>query len=129
MKKANPDLVVRIALANYAVGKEIVVDAKTKAEAITWPGSAAKASKTLGASKTAKNAMVRLGGKRAPFALGAEFGAKRFKQFSEWRGNQWKSFDSGVGYFLHPAVRESWPEARATYLQTIDEVMKTAFPE
>lgn len=129
MKKANPDLVVQIAAANFAVGKEIVVDAKDKADAIARPRSAALAAKTLGASKSAKNAMVRLGGKRAPFALGTEFGAKKYKQFSAWRGNQWKSFDSGVGYYLHPAVRESWPEARATYLKTIDEVMRSSFPD
>lgn len=129
MKKANPDLVVKIALANFAVGKEIVVDAKTKAQSLSNPATPGKAAKSLGASKSAKNAMVRLGGKRYPFALGAEFGAKRYNQFAAWRGNQWKSFDSGVGYFLHPAVRESWPDARETYLQTIDEVMKTAFPE
>jgi len=129
MKKANPDLVVQIALANQAVGKAIVVDAKAKANSIGWPGSAQLAAKTLGSSKSAKNAMVRLGGKRAPFALGTEFGAKRYKQFAAWRGNQWVGFDTGVGYYLHPAVRESWPEARETYLKTIDEVMRTSFPE
>lgn len=129
MKKANPDLVVKVALANYAVGKEIVDDAKVKANSISKPGSARLAAKSLGASKSSKNAMVRGGGKRAPFFFGAEFGAKRFKQFAPWRGNSWVGFDTGVGYFLHPAIRESWPEAKETYLKTIDEVMRASFPE
>lgn len=130
MKKVEPSLVVQIAEANFDAATEITDAARKKAEGIGWPGSARKAAEgTLKASKSARRAMVRLGGAKAPYALGAEFGAKRYKQFAPWRGNQWSGFDSGVGYFLHPAIRESWPAAREAYLTRIDLIMKQPFPE
>lgn len=55
-------------------------------------------------------------GKSKEYALGAEFGAKAHPQFEPWRGNQWVEWgNSGVGYFLHPAVRESTDDVFELY--------------
>lgn len=129
MKRSNPALVVEIASANFDAANGIVTAAKSKAQSVGWPGSTGTAAQTLGASKSSQRSMVRLGGSRAPWAFGAEFGAKKYKQFSPWRGNQWAGFDTGVGYFLHPAIRESWPLAREAYLARVDAAMKAAFPD
>lgn len=128
-KRVAPNLVVEVASANFDAANGIVIAARTKAQGVGWPGSTATAAKTLGASKSSQRAMVRLGGSRAPWAFGAEFGAKKYKQFAPWRGNQWAGFDTGVGYFLHPAIRESWPMAREAYLARVDAAMKAAFPD
>lgn len=64
------------------------------------------------------------GGKHGP-ALGAEFGAKKFNQFPEWRGNQWsEGAAGGVGYMLHPAIRENLPEFEDIYIERLRSVAR-----
>lgn len=53
----------------------------------------------LKASRSAASSAVTLGGK--PYDLGTEFGAKRWPQFRDWRGN-----DLGAGYLLFPTIRD-----------------------
>ena len=53
---------------------------------------------------------IRLAASRSPTILGAEYGAKQYPQFPAWRGNQFNPSASGVGYMMHPALREYLPK-------------------
>ena len=63
-----------------------------------------------------KGAAVKIGGARFPFALGAEFGSKRFRQFEPWRGA-----GATAGYFMWPAIREEIPKLIAAYGDAIEK--------
>lgn len=57
-----------------------------------------------------KAAGIRLAASSSPTILGAEYGAKQYPQFPRWRGNQFNPSASGVGYMMHPALREYLPK-------------------
>lgn len=63
---------------------------------------------------------VKLAGSREPTVLGAEFGSKQYAQFPPWRGNQFTDpTRDGVGYFLHPTMRDRLPGADDELLDSI----------
>jgi len=119
-----------------AKAAEIVVSA-ARARAPRVGRMAAKAAQTLRVARTQTAAAVRFGGSRAPFALGAEFGAVRGASRSTSRGprrgwNQFQPHRGGgmsAGYFLYPAIRENQPEIIDTFLAEIDAITRDAFPE
>lgn len=88
-----------------------------------------KAAESLRASRSSSYVAVLLGdNSRYEFALGAEFGARRYRQFPPWRGNQWMSWGGGPGYFLHPAIREVGEDVLDKYWESIRGVAARAFP-
>lgn len=111
--------------ANYDLGSKIVKDGRRKASTRLEK----KAAKSLRASRAASNVTVSGGGARYPFFYGAEFGAKQFKQFKSWRGNQWGGWSGGPGYFLHPAIRANSVESLRIYWDRINEITDEAFPD
>lgn len=113
-------------IANKAAAETVLAEARRRASSLG--GVAAKTAPTLRASGEQQRATVRLGGARAPYALGAEFGAKRYRQFKPWRGNQWGGFSGGPGYFLHPAIRETADEIVGQYGNLLDKLTAKAFP-
>lgn len=89
-----------------------------------------KAAESLRASKSASSVAILLGDNgRYAFARGAEWGARRYKQFPPWRGNQWMSWGGGPGYFLHPAIRTVGKDVLDEYWQSIRALRAQAFPE
>jgi hypothetical protein len=119
--------------ANYDVADKLTDAAKSKAMGMSRQQAAA--ARSLRATKTANYAAVRLGSARAPYALGAEFGARKrthtgkiARGFRAWRGNQFMSWDGGPGYFLHPSIREKGPELINEYMRAIDRIAGEAFP-
>lgn len=108
---------------NKRVAQIVVDDARSKADT----PQQRKAAESLKATAATTGATVTLGS-GSPFALGAEFGALRYRQFPPWRGNQWNPAAGGVGYFLHPAIRDHLAEIEKTYLEAIDQLSKAAFP-
>lgn len=67
----------------------------------------------------AGSAGLRLRSRKEPTILGAEYGAKQYRQFPKWRGNQFTgSRGSNVGYMVHPALRD--------YLPTADDALADA---
>ena len=55
---------------------------------------------------------IKLRASKSPAILGAEYGSHQYAQFPAWRGNQFTDAKgSGVGYMMHPAMREFLPEA------------------
>ncbi len=83
----------------------------------------------LRALRSRSEAAVILGGPNSPEAFGAEFGARRYKQFRSWRGNQFGGWEGGPGYFLHPAIREEGPYLIREYAKRLDALAAEAFPE
>jgi hypothetical protein len=88
-----------------------------------------KVAPSFSAGRAASKAAVLLGGQRYPMAIGAEFGARRYRQFPAWRGNQYADpLGTDVGYMLHPAIRANRDRIINTYGDGIEKLMSTAFP-
>ena len=113
--------------ANKAGATVVADEARGRAESLG--GSAAKGADTIKPSASAKASSVNLGGARAPWMAGAEFGALAFAQFPDWKGNQWSPDSGNVGYFLHPAIRDTKDEFLEVYGDAIDDLMARAFPD
>jgi hypothetical protein len=87
---------------------------------------------SIRASKKSRAAVIRIGGTAAKHgpALGAEFGAKQYPQFPDWRGNQWQAWGTnGVGYMVHPSIREKEEEVLDHYDRGILELFADVFPD
>ncbi|MFJ7590185.1 hypothetical protein ACIQZO_22920 [Streptomyces sp. NPDC097617] len=120
--------------ANFDVADKLMRAAKSKAAGLTRQQRSA--AESLRATKTQNYSAVRMGSARKPYALGAEFGAKRLTRkgnvargFRPWRGNAFDGWDGGPGYFLHPSIREKGPQLIQEYMDKIDRLMSEAFPE
>lgn len=83
----------------------------------------------LKATRSVREAAVVLGGPRSPEAFGAEFGAKRYRQFRAWRGNRWGGWAGGPGYFLHPTIRQDGASLLDAYFETLNALSDKAFPD
>jgi hypothetical protein len=127
LKKAGPGLVEQVKQTNYDIAKDVVTSARAMAGG--QGGVAPKAAASLRARKTSASAQVSLGGASAPYAYGAEFGSFRHRQFKSWRGNQWTAWgSSGVGYFLHPTIRDQREDIIKKYGDATAKIMHDAFP-
>ncbi|MFD6970138.1 hypothetical protein [Streptomyces sp. NPDC059949] len=120
--------------ANFDVADKLTDAAKAKASGLSRQQRSA--AQSLRATKTQNYAAIRMGSARKPYALGAEFGAKKrtrtgtvARGFSPWRGNQFDGWAGGPGYFLHPSIRERGPQLIQEYTDKIDRLMSEAFPE
>ena len=60
---------------------------------------------------------IRTGG--GLFGFGAEFGAKKFRQFLPWKGS-----GADAGYTIHPAIRDKADEIRRAYEQAIHKLLR-----
>lgn len=112
-----------------------IIAGEARAEAGGQGGVARKSAPSIKAMAQQRNASVKIGGQKYPFALGAEFGAIVYKQFKPWRGNQHSmpsdiSFDEHTtGYFLYPAIRAKRGKVMDVYGELLDKAMKKAFPD
>ncbi len=104
-----------IAVANAKIVSLAAVAARAKASGMG--GVAAKSAPAVSYKVELSRGVIQLDGETFPWALGAEFGSSRFKQFAPWtRG----------GYFLMPTLKEQrqtehWEEA-------LDDALSEAFP-
>ena len=113
---------------NWVAAKDIVAAARRRAT--DGPARKAVNAGALRANKAVNNASVTLKNTgRTPYAFGAEFGAKQYRQFRSWRGNQFQGWDGGPGYFLHPAIREEGPKILDKYMDEIGKLCERAFPD
>lgn len=129
------DLSAEFKDANVAVADLIVERARARA---AGEGRQAKAAaKTLRAVKSKVRAEVVMGGTKAPWVYGAEFGSyqdkprrrttgtyRGFKQFKPWRGS-----GENAGWFLYPAIRASTDDVVDLYGDRLDELVAKAFPD
>ena len=111
---------------NRIAAEEIIEAAKGRA---TTP-QANKAAESLRSSRSASYVAIYLGDNRKyAFAEGSEWGARQYKQFPPWRGNQWMSWGGGPGYFLHPAIREIGTQVVEELWESIRGLAYRAFPD
>jgi len=111
---------------NAKAAKAVVTEARARAKS----PQAAKAAKSLRSTKSSTYVGIILGdNNRYAFARGAEWGARQYKQFPSWRGNQWMSWGGGPGYFLHPAIRHVGDTVLNDYWESIRTLRKEAFPD
>lgn len=91
----------------------------------------AKAAKGVSATVSDIRAGIKIGGSRYPFAVGAEFGALRWRQFSNGHPGPWRGNDENAGYFLWPHVRqiEASGEIANQHLDQLGIAFADAFPE
>lgn len=71
-------------------------------------------------------------GTSPPFAQGAVWGAKQYKQFPEWVGNNWEVGGAGGPYGINMAIRENKDEITESYADGfayIAAVVAGAFPD
>ncbi|MGW6571667.1 hypothetical protein ACWGAN_05755 [Streptomyces sp. NPDC054945] len=120
--------------ANFDVADKLTAAAKSKAAGLSRQQRSA--AESLRATKTQNYSAIRMGSARKPYALGAEFGAKKLTRkgnvargFRPWRGNQFDGWNGGPGYFLHPSIREKGPQLIQEYMDKIERLMSEAFPE
>ncbi len=113
---------------NQAAAKPVAVKAQALARA--RGGSAAKGAKTIKASRAQAKVTIGMGGKAAPWMWGSEFGAKQFKQFPRWKGNQFQVQPGGtVGYILHPVLRRDTKDFEVRWWSEIEKLAAAAFPD
>jgi len=123
LKRLEDDLTPELKAVNFELAQRVTSWAQTKAAAVS-PQAAKAARDALKASRTAARAQVIIGNNKTPWALGAEFGAQRWKQFPAWRGN-----DKGAGYFLWPSIRDHREEIMDLYMEALDKLAGKAFPD
>ena len=116
------DLTEDLKEANNRVALLVVDEAQKRARALGR--MEAKAAESLAAGRAQAKATVAFGGTKAPFALGAEFGAMRYKQFREWRGS-----GATAGYWLYPAIRDETPRIIDVYGDELMRITAKAFPD
>ena len=128
MRELNPQMGRAFGAANKEVAEIVASEARAKADQLGGVHRHVKPS--IKASAQQRFAAVTIGGPKFPMALGAEFGAKRYEQFPPWRGNQWPStwVPEGVGYMIHPAIREKADQVRNEYGVAIMQLARKAFP-
>lgn len=115
-------LIDELKATNYEVATDVVEGAKRRASTVSR--QADRAASSLRASRTAARAQVLIGSAAVPFALGAEFGSMRYKQFPGWRGN-----GEDAGYFLWPEIRDQSPDIVEKYGDAMERISSRAFNE
>lgn len=91
-----------------------------------------KVSSLIRAAGLGTKSVVRSGGAGFPgvLTMGALLGAKRYKQFPAWVGNDWDVGVAGTGpYGVNDAIAESLPEFIETYDAMLVELTARAFPD
>lgn len=119
LKEMGPEFPREMRLANKEIATSVLEAARSRA--FSLGGVAAKTAPTLRVSAGTTSAGVALGGTRAPYAAGAEFGGGRTpttRQFKPWRGK-----GSDAGYFLYPTIRDNAEEIEAQYREALDDLI------
>lgn len=122
LKALGPEMQRELVESSRNVARFVTEDARSAAGSLG--GVAAHVAPSLSAVGGARSAGVAFGGARFPMAGGAEFGSVRFKQFKMWRGN-----GSDAGYFVYPTIRRDADRIETEYNQSIEALLKKAFPD
>ena len=126
LTRANRDVGKKIGQANKRLGERVVQGARVR-YAQNYTVRSGRTQRSLRASASQSRVQVKLGGPKAPWALGQEFGSDRYRQFSPWAGKA-PGGKGGHGKFLYPEIREQMDGIRTDYLDILDEATREAFP-
>lgn len=86
-------------------------------------GVAPKVAASVKALAQQRGAQVKFGGPQWPYAMGAEFGSSRYKQFEPWRGS-----GAGAGYSVFPVVRKERERIVVFFNRGLKHLFAKAFP-
>ncbi len=98
---------------------EVVAEA-TRQSFASRPGVAPKVAPSVKALAQQRNASVRIGGAKYPYAMGSTFGSTRYKQFPPTKQG---------GYSLFPQIKEKRAEVIEVYMTAIRRLTNRAFPD
>lgn len=116
--------------ASKAAGEVIVPAARSRVSGLS--PMQAKVAPSIKAAATQKGVTIRAGGKNFPelLAMGALLGAKRYRQFPAWVGNDWTVGGPGGPYGLNAAIRDKTPQVIDVYARIIGGLLaRTVFPD
>ncbi|WP_410657835.1 hypothetical protein [Amycolatopsis sp. lyj-112] len=117
----------QLARINKEVAQYVVQVARGKANELG--GVFRKAAPALSASGSGSAVAVFLKKTSRPYAFGAEFGSKKYKQFDPWRGNpKVNAFDGGPGYFLYPSIRDHRARIEEKWTDAVEALLKIFKP-
>lgn len=94
-----------------------------------WRGSRLGGVAGKAAQSLRQRANTVVGGQSAPYFMGAEYGALRYKQFESWRGNQWQGWKGSAGRIIGATIREDQRALIEAFLKNLDDAHSVAFPD
>lgn len=113
------------------INRKVADFVASEAQGRTETAQQAKAARAIQGKGTVRQAAIRISS-APPFAAGAFFGAKQYKQFPEWVGNTWEVGGSGGPYALNPAIRDNKEKIADMYadeFMRLASVVSKAFPD
>lgn len=123
LRGADKALGRKLGQVNKSAAQPIAQDAQNRART---PQQAHFAS-GIKAKGSASEVAISVGG--APGTVGAFFGAKRWKQFPEWVGNDWEVGGTDGPHAVNPAIHDALPKLMDDYGQAVVDVWSEAFEE
>lgn len=72
---------------------------------------------------TQREAGLRLRYSQFPWAAGAEFGSRKYRQFRPWVGNQWTGSGQFPGYMIGPAFRRHLGDLDGSIVDAVRHVL------
>ncbi len=146
LRKVDRSLAKELQQAHKRVAALVSTEAQSRAR--TAYGRHGSQARGIAGRATARKASIALNTGRTPRLAAAEFGARyhwvfgrrvtwqsmRRPVFPPWSGNQWQAGEgpaAGVGYAVHPTVREWVQSGRLadTYAEHVIDGFAPAFPE
>lgn len=116
--------------AHVRAADEIVDAGRSKARGLG--GVNRKAAPSITSAAAGEHATITISASSHPYALGAELGAVRWKQFRPWKGNDWSEPESlSIGYALHPALRDYVASGQylSVFEDLVDDATDGAYPD
>jgi hypothetical protein len=117
LKAKDAGLPKELRLITKSVGDDLVPDLRRAAQSDS--PQMAKGARSIMSGATARGAYIRLGGAKAPWLKGSEFGSKKFRQFRDWRGN-----GTDGGYAISPELRRQKGHIAATAERRISSFLE-----
>jgi hypothetical protein len=109
-------------LAGYNAAAEVVIP-RAQGRAGALGRMQARAAASLKPARSVAGGAVRYGG-GVPFAMGAEFGSIRYKQFEPWRGSA-----GDAGYFLWPTLRDDAADIISAFDRALEPLYRRVCPD
>lgn len=122
LKRLNSDWPKELRLAAKQAAAIVATDARRRATSAG--GVLGKSAPSIKPGGTQRGAYVKIGGTSWPYALGAEFGSVRFRQFKPWRGS-----GEDAGYALYPAIRAKNAQVVDKFGDMLADLTRRAFPD
>lgn len=121
LRAIDSELPKRLTAANLEAAKMVAEKASSKASA--GPGAAKLVAPSIKAAAEQRNAAIKLGGPKYPYAMGVEFGGRgrsTTQQFQPHLGH--------TGYYVYPTIRETREQFMEIHSKAIEELFKLIAP-